>query len=343
MSLGCSSQSEHAVSRTTKDAANAASSDAGGANSVDGPTLTTAPISLEPGGERLLVCQSFVLNNEDWLYFSGVHFASVGVHHSNWFVMPEGAYPGPSGSADCQSFGFGVLSDAAPVQSGLLFSQSTEVADETETFGDGAAYAVPPHSQVFLSYHVLNTSSDTLDVGVTATTEMLREEDVKVRLTAGGALLGLLAIPPDSRARFSANCSFASAPDFKGYYALPHYHNYGVGMQVQLIGGPRDGETVWQAAGPIGEAVGTKFEQPVDFSGATGFRFSCDYVNTTSNTILGGSYASDEMCGFAMGTDAAQQFYGVATPGFGTPTLVDDGTDASGQHQFHIDGCAMLQ
>jgi hypothetical protein len=30
---------------------------------------------------------------------------------------------------------------------------------------------------------------------------------------------------------------------------------------------------------------------------------------------VGGSYASDEMCGFAMGTDPAQQFYGIAAPG----------------------------
>jgi hypothetical protein len=79
---------------------------------------------------------------------------------------------------------------------------------------------------------------------------MLREPDVKIRLTAGDALLGLLAIPPQSRARFSADCPFTGSPDFKGYYMLPHYHGFGVGMQVQLIGGAHDRETVWRAPAP---------------------------------------------------------------------------------------------
>jgi hypothetical protein len=300
------------------------------------------PVSLVPGGERLLVCQTFPLDNDGWLFVDGVTFSATGVHHSNWFVTPEGAYPGPGGSADCEEFGFGLSSMAAPMQNQVLFSQSPEAVDETQSFAQGAAFALAPHSQILVAYHVMNTGAEPLAAGVSAALRMRDESDVKVRLQSGGGLMGLLALPPLGRSRFYSDCTFATPPTFKSYFMLPHYHRYGTGMRLELIGGTRDGEVVWENEGAIGEALGTEIAPAVDFTGATGFRFSCTYENTTARTIYSGGTAEDEMCSFYVSTDAKMQFYGVASPGFGSPERVDRGVDASGLHSFSVEGCAIL-
>ena len=310
--------------------------------SYAGPTLTTEEVTLIPGGERLLLCQTFPLHNAGWLYVDGVTFSATGVHHSNWFITPEGTYPGPAGSADCEQFGFGLSEMQAPMQNQVLFSQSPEAVEETQTFADGAAFALPPHSQILVAYHVTNTGIATIDAGVSAALRMRAEADVKIRLQSGGGLMGLLELPPLSKARYSSECSFAAPPTFSSYFMLPHYHRYGTGMKLELIGGFRDGEIVWQNEGEIGEALGTTIAPAVDFTGATGFRFSCTYENTTSRTILSGPTAEDEMCSFYLSTDSPLQFYAVASPGFGSPQRVDHGIDASGVQSYSVDGCAIL-
>jgi Copper type II ascorbate-dependent monooxygenase, C-terminal domain len=199
---------------------------------------------------------------------------------------------------------------------------------------------VPPHSQIFVSYHLLNTSLDPLAVDLSAALRLLREPDVATRVTAGGGLLSVLAIPPLARSRFSSDCAFAEPPTFKGYFVLPHYHRFGTGMRLELVGGTRNGEVVWESAGSIGEALGSKIAPAVDFSGATGFRFSCAYDNTTSETLHSGASGKDEMCSFYVHTDSPHPFYGMTTPA--TPQLVDQGTNDVGERVFSVDGCALL-
>lgn len=225
---------------------------------------------------------------------------------------------------------------------GVIFSQSTQSSTETQSFGEGAAFAVPPRSQIFVSYHLLNTSLDTLRISVSAALRLLRGPDVRIRLSVGGGLMGLLAIPPLARSRFYSDCAFAAPPTFKSYFMLPHYHRFGTGMRLELVGGTRDGEVVWQNEGAIGEALGSKIAPAVDFTGATGFRFTCVYDNTTAETLHYGASGNDEMCSFYLHTDSAQQFYGVAAPEFGAPQLVDHGVNDIGERVFSLDGCALL-
>src|SRR5262249_29292910 len=153
-----------------------------------------------------------------------------------------------------------------------LFSQSTQSRTESQSFGDGAAFAIPPRSQLFVSYHLLNITEDPLEAGVTARLRTVPESGGKARLTASGGLIGLLAVPPHTRSRFYTECFFDEPSDLAAYFMLPHYHLYGTGMRLELIGGARDGEIVWESRGAVGEALGSRIEPVVDFSGAKGFR-----------------------------------------------------------------------
>ena len=135
---------------------------------------------------------------------------------------------------------------------------------------------------------------------------------------------------------------FAEPADYRAYFVVPHYHQHGTGFQLDLLSGPNEVRTIWRNEGPVGESLSGRLVPPVDLSGAIGFRFSCDYNNTTARPILGGRSADEEMCSFFVHTDGERSWYGVATQGLVQPRLTDLGIRADGLHQFKIEGCAVL-
>ena len=309
------------------------------------PSLSVAPtpVTVEPGGERLEQCQTFALENAGPLFVSSVTLTSTpGIHHSDWFVVPEDDIPGPAHSADCAEFTPGFAPGDPGRGYGYVFGQSTQSLSETQSFGENAAFVVPARAKLYVRYHLVNTSTRPLDIAVTAKLLLTDASKVKIRLRIGGGLLGLLALPPLSRSRFYSECTFAEPPAFKGYFFVPHYHRLGTGMWLELAGGPRDGEVVWSNTGPIGEAAGSRFPAPVDFEGATGFRFGCVYDNTTADTVVGGAPAENEMCVFHMQADWDRAFYGITAPGWGDPRLVDLGVNEAGERVFSAEGCSLL-
>jgi hypothetical protein len=91
--------------------------------------------------------------------------------------------------------------------------------------------------------------------------------------------------------------------DFSLYYVLPHYHRLGIGMNVEMSGGTRDGETIYRENARIGEPLGKTLWPAVSLAGADGIRFACDYDNSTDRTIGFGN-GSQEMCMMLAFTDS---------------------------------------
>lgn len=306
--------------------------------------LETDPVSLPAGEEILLQCQRFPLDNDDWLFVDEVKLdATLGVHHSDWFVAPEDSYAGPATSSACEDFGFGLVESGDPTKGTILFSQSTQVRTEVFSFGEGAAFPVPPRSQIFVSYHLFNTQSEALDISIAADLSLAPEEDVDVRLNIGGGLLGVLSVPPRVRSHFSADCFFSEPAAFRAYYVMPHYHRLGTGFQLQVLGGPSHLATIWTSARQAGEPLGGRLDPPFDLSGAEGIRFRCTYDNPTDMTFSAGASGEKEMCSFFVHTDADRSFYGLIVEGFGPVRLEELEPDENGERTFNVDGCVMLE
>ncbi len=279
-----------------------------------GPTLEPMfhefdTVALAPGVEHNGWCQSWNLNNPEALYINSVKLdTDGGYHHSNWFFVPEGKHDYPSGLwKKCYSNGFSEV-DAA-LMGGVLFAQSTQVDGETQQFPPGVAVRIPPWSRIIGATHLLNPSVDPLETGLRMTLQPLPEAEVEVVLTPFRLSYLDLFIPPKSNADFTAECLFrqtyenvAEVPlDMKLYWVLPHYHVLGNGFRLELAGGERDGELIFQSEPWAPEPFGKVFETPFDVSGADGFRFTCSYYNTFDKVIEWG-IGDDEMCvmlGFA--------------------------------------------
>jgi hypothetical protein len=264
--------------------------------------------TVEPGGEISNLCQSWTLHNEQELWVTNVRLENDGAyHHSNWFFVPDNNFELPDGAWSCADNGFEEL--VAAILGGVLFAQSTQATIEEQQFAPGVAVRIPPHSRIIGSTHLLNVGDGPIDTGLRMTIETLPERDVEVKLTPFRLTYYDLHIPAQSSAEFTATCDIASEHmetmsepwTAKLHYVLPHYHSLGNLFRISVAGGPDDGELIFELTEGVGEAHGKAIDPPIDLTGATGFTFTCGFMNGR-DTEVGWGIGDQEMCvmlGFA--------------------------------------------
>ena len=284
-------------------------------------------VELAPGDERLSLCQSWTLNNDEDLWVSEVEMdAGPGWHHSNWMFVPETSFPGGDGTWRCSEREFSEV--AASIGGGsVFFAQSTQSTGELQTFPAGAAYRIPARSRIIGSIHVLNTSPEPIATSIGFRIGSIPEADVVTRLQPLAIDNRGIELAPRSRTEVTTACDLRRANggplDFSVFYVLPHYHEIADGLRLEIMGGPRDGEVVFETSGGIGNALGGPLVPPVDLTGAEGLRVTCTYDNPHAETVAWGANAEDEMCTMLAYTDARVKFGGIASSITTTETLGD--------------------
>lgn len=259
-------------------------------------------------GEEITPCVQWTLNNDEPIYINTVTLGTDGgFHHSNWFVVPDTLYTGEDGYFNCSDRGFSEIS--AAVDGTVLFAQSTQAREEVQSLPEGVVIKVPPNHKVIGSLHLLNIAPRELTTGLRMQLDIIHPDDVDTVVTPFRLSYLDLDIPAESETRFTGECNIAEKYeqstgepfDMKLYWVLPHYHELGNYFKLEIIGGQRDGEQLFELAGFNAEANGQEFNPPVDLSGATGLRFTCGFDNPRSESV-GWGIGDQEMCvmlGFA--------------------------------------------
>jgi hypothetical protein len=230
-----------------------------------------------------------------------------GYHHSNWFVVPEDAYPGDDGFWRCSRRNFREVE--AALQGTVLFAQSTQSLLEEQRLGEGVVIKIPPRYKVIADVHLLNLSPRSIEPELRMKLGLIHPGDVRVVVTPFRLSYLDLEIPPRRESRFHGECRMQNSYrgttgrdlDLKIYWVLPHYHGLGNYFRLELLGGPRDGELLYQLDGFNADANGKKFSPPVSLRGAEGLRFTCGYDNPRDRSV-GWGIGDQEMCvmlGFA--------------------------------------------
>jgi len=303
------------------------------------------PFDVAPSEEVSDLCVQITLGNDaDW-YVNKVELATGGgFHHSNWDFVPAedpahgvvGVFPGPDGVFKCADRNFDQAIGA--LKGGTLFAQSTQAADDVQEFVEGAALRIPKHSKLVTTIHLLNASDNPVHLTPSITLTTILPSTVTKTMAALAFENHALGIPPNKQSSFAVECDLMQAwtnlynlhqvdsaiPTFSIYYALAHYHKYGTGMTVQAIKPDNTSTVVFQTTSAIGDSLGEKLDPPFDMTGYSRIRFSCDYYNTTDQTLTWG-LGSEEMCAFLGFTDSTYLWGGGAVNDDdppGDPTLV---------------------
>ena len=282
-------------------------------------------MTIAAGHEDEDTCQSWTLGNPTELWVNSIHQHNDGAyHHANWFFVPDDQYKLPDGSWPCNANGFDEI--VAALEGGYLFALSTQSHDEVQQLPEGAAIRIPPYSRLIGESHLLNAS----DAAVTTTMDLafstIPPAAVTAKLAPGRITYHDLHIDAATKSTFTTECDLTSgyaqynqgAPlQYKLMYTLSHYHQLGFFQQLEILGGPRDGEVIMRHDG-FGNNAGTTINPPIDLAeaGARGLRLTCGFDNPR-DVPVGWGIGDQEMCVMAL----------QAVTDIGWDGAVVDGTD----------------
>jgi hypothetical protein len=294
-------------------------------------------LTIAGGVEDEDTCQSWTLNNPTELWVTAITQTNGGAyHHANWFFVPDDQYKLPDGTWPCGANQFEEL--VAALQGGYLFALSTQDNAETQTLPTGSAIRIPPYSRIIGSSHLLNTSDEpittTMHLGITT----IPPSQVVAKLAPARISYHDLHITPMAKSSFTTECDLAAAYDdvwhrpleYTLYYVLSHYHQLGYYQQLEILGGPRDGEVIMRNDG-FGDNAGHAIQPPLDLAaaGARGLRLTCGYNNPRSAEV-GWGIGDQEMCVMALQAVTDIGYDADVIRGTGAQT----GTSATGEVQY---------
>jgi hypothetical protein len=294
---------------TSSGGSSEVSTDEGSGTSTTGePPLDRASVTHSFGVETLgprqesQPCIQWTLENDQAIYIEAVTLSNDGgFHHSNWFLVPDELYEGPDGFFDCSERGFTELE--AAVQGTVLTAQSTQSRYERMELPAGVVIKAPPRHKVIAGGHLLNLADADYSTELRMTLDIVHPREVEIVAAPFRLTYYDLDIPAFTEARFTSTCRLAETYenasghpiDLRLFYVLPHYHYLGNYFDLTIEGGPRNGESVFRLDGFNAGANGAGFPEPIDLTGAEGFRFTCGYDNWTDKQI-GWGIGDQEMC-----------------------------------------------
>lgn len=269
---------------------------------ADVSTLTVAS-----GMEEEDTCQSWTLNNPTELWVNTIAQSNDGgYHHANWFFVPDDQFKLPDGTWSCSQNNFTEL--VAALEGGYLFALSTQSQTETQQLPRGSAIRIPPYSRIIGSSHLLNTSDEDVTTTMHLAITTVPPSTVQAKLAPARISYHDLLLEPQTKSSFTAECDLAmpyqnlrrKPLQYTLYYTLVHYHQLGRYQQLEIMGGPRDGEVIMRHDG-FGDNAGQAIEPPLDLAaaGATGLRLTCGYENPRAATV-GWGIGDQEMCVMAL-------------------------------------------
>jgi hypothetical protein len=270
--------------------------DAGDSPAAEPPadlTHTFPELSLAANEEKTGVCQSWTLDNDEPLFVNRVVASNLGgLHHSNWIWVDDASYDGPDGTWPCDERGFEQVLAAAA--GGVFFAQSTQARHDVQAFPPGAAFEMPAHARIIGDIHLLNVAAEPLATNLRFDIFTLPASDVRVKLQPMAFTNTALDIAAAGDTSARMQCAVPQ-PDFDVYYVLPHFHENGRQLRVDVAGGERDGSNLFTSRGSFGDALGQVFDPPARVRGAEGLVITCDYQNA-SEQQLGYGVGEQEMC-----------------------------------------------
>jgi hypothetical protein len=293
------------------------------------PSYEFGPFTVEPQGEDTSLCVAITLHNPAPIYVNTVELTTgPGFHHSNWFFVPEHAFPGPDGTFKCDDRSFDIA--AAAVLGGVFFAQSTQNAHEVQAFPTGMVIPLPVKTKLVAQIHLLNRSDEALEIKPTIALTLLPEAQVTKRLAGISMEFHPLSLPPRKQSRFTVDCDLSSVPvphplDFNVYYTLAHYHEHGTRMLLEAVKPDDTATTIYTTTSAVGDALGGPLAPAFNMTGYSRLRLTCEYYNNTDSMIWYGN-GDGEMCVFLAFSDSPWLWGGGVLDETPDPTAgVDDG------------------
>jgi hypothetical protein len=239
-------------------------------------TIKTTPFTLAPG-EEAFRCQNFANPFPgDVAVVLSESSMTAGSHHMFVFYNDGNNSAGPLQACSGLEFGRAVHSSQTPNQ--LI------------TYPDGVGRRVNQGTGFRILMHYFNTQPSPIEATVTVQFHYVAPDQIQYE--AGSLFLNNLGVRvgPNQAGQATQTCRLPY--DIKLIGAVSHMHSFAKKFLAETDNGTVIYEgTEWDEPEPRG------FSPPLELAANTRITYTCDYVNTTSNTLtFGDSAQTNEMC-----------------------------------------------
>ena len=268
------------------------STDSGGG--TESYTVQFGPITVPPSTEHTQ-CIVVPLGNAASIHVGQIHDLLGNASH-HMILYKVAAQATQATPFDCQPF-----QDTLNPSNGnpLVISQKK---DDLIQLPQGVAFTLDPNQMVRLEMHYINANPSTA-VTLTTTSTLTTISDADYKQDASFLFIGDpdISIPPNSNytlgpVYFQVPAAYANA----NFFAMTgHQHQYGTNVQIWSATSSSDPGTQIYKNTSWSDPVTTQFTPPFHVDTGGGFKFQCDWDNTSSSTVtFGESAGTNEMCFF---------------------------------------------
>ncbi len=261
---------------------------------ADSYSLVWGPVTVQPGDENTQ-CVTLKLGNLSQIHVGQIHNALEGGSH-HLIVYRTNDTTEITTPIDCDPF----VDTFDPERGSPIMVTQKHI--ETLTLPEGVAFTLGPEQMIRLEMHFVNTTESAAEVKATST--FVPMSDAAFQYEADFLFIGDVSIdlPPNSVS--TVGPSFLQIPaEYHGvnYFGITgHTHKLGLNVTIHSAADSGDPGTSiydhedWSWSEPETSYFTPAFKLP----DGGGFRFACDYNNTTNQSVGFGESVNDEMCFF---------------------------------------------
>lgn len=266
--------------------------DAGGG--TQSYTVQFGPIQVPPGTENTQ-CIVVPLGNTAAIHVGQIHdLLGTASHHMILYKVASTTTVATT-PFDCQPFQ-GALNPSAG--NPLIISQKT---DDTLTLPPNVAFTLDPNQLVRLEMHYINANpTQTATLVTTSTLTTIPDADYKY--DASFLFIGDPEITIPAQSTYSTGSQYFALPsqyDSSNFFAITgHEHHLGTEVQIWSASSSSDPGSLIYTSTSWSDPPVTTFAPPLHIPTGGGFKFQCNWDNTTSSPVSFGESANDEMCFF---------------------------------------------
>ncbi len=248
-----------------------------------------------PAFSEIWLCEVKAFPGEGMQYVNRVEsLQSNAMHHMDVMALAFTDLAIEPGTYDCAA----LYEEHTQLMEEGMIIYGAQAAEQNVVLPEGVVATIPGGISVMQEIHYVNTSSEDELVFSDINTYTIPKDQVKESIWGTVVRDTHLNIPPMASHQEWTRCVMNA--DVQLLFMASHTHRLGQAVKVRRFDGVEVGEPLYENTNWESPKLEDFTQRALTIEKGTGFEFTCDFQNNTSEPVSWGFLSTDEMCQIAL-------------------------------------------